>query len=42
MARKTDKEKEYRRMDRAERKEIVREQFALFFSDRTMKRWAVD
>lgn len=42
MAKRSEKEREYRRMDRQERKEIMREQVELFLSDRTMKRWAVD
>lgn len=42
MAKKEDKRKEYRKMDRNEYKEILKEQVELFLSDRTMKRWSVD
>lgn len=42
MAKRGEKERSYRRMDREERREILREQIDMFFSDRTMKRWSVD
>lgn len=42
MAKRTENDREYRKMNRAERKEIFKESVDLFFSDRTMKRWTVD